>query len=133
MPDETMAIRWRSNLRSPASRIGDDVYARECSSGLIGQIEENHMAEGIKLDGHHRATVRKIFQHPVSHNIQWHDVLSLLRSVAEVTEGHDGRFKVTLGTEAETLDAPRGSDVNEQMVIDLRRMLRGAGIGPEEE
>ena len=32
------------------------------------------MAEGIKLDGHHRATVRKIFQHPVSHNIQWHDV-----------------------------------------------------------
>jgi hypothetical protein len=40
---------------------------------------------------------------------------------------------VTLGNEAETLDAPRGSDVNEQMVIDLRRMLRGAGIDPEEE
>ena len=86
------------------------------------------MAEQVKLNAHHRVTVEKIFQHPLSHNIQWHDVLSLLRSVAEVTEVHDGRFRVTLGSETETLDAPSGHDVNEQMIIDLRRMLRGAGI-----
>jgi hypothetical protein len=91
------------------------------------------MAEEIKLDGHHRATVRKIFQHPVSHNIQWHDVLSLLRSVGDVAEGHDGRFKVTLGAETETFDAPRRSDIGERMVIDLRRMLTGAGITPGSE
>jgi hypothetical protein len=89
------------------------------------------MAEGIKLNGHHRATVEKIFQHPVSHNIQWHDVLSLLESVAGVVEGHDRRYKVTLGAETETLDAPSGPDVDEQMVIDLRRMLKGAGITPD--
>jgi hypothetical protein len=86
------------------------------------------MPEEVKLNAHHRATVEKIFQHPVSHNIQWHDVLSLLEGVAVVDEGHDGRYKVTLGDETETLDAPRGSDVDEQMVIDLRRMLKGAGI-----
>ncbi len=86
------------------------------------------MADQVKLNAHHRVTVEKIFQHPLSHNIQWHDVLSLLRSVAEVTEVHDGRFRVTLGSETETLDAPSGHDVNEQMVIDLRRMLKGAGI-----
>ena len=89
------------------------------------------MAEENKLDGHHRATVEKIFQHPLSHNIQWHDVLSLLESVASVTTGHDGRFKVTLGSETETLDAPRGHDVDEQMVIDLRRMLKGASMTPQ--
>ncbi len=89
------------------------------------------MADGVKLNGHHRVTVEKIFQHPVSHNIQWHDVLSLLESVAEVSERHDGRYRVTLGTETETLDAPAGHDVDEQMVIDLRRMLKGAGIVPE--
>ena len=88
------------------------------------------MADGTKLNGHHRVTVEKIFQHPVSHNIQWHDVLSLLRSVAQVVEEHDGRLKVTLADETETLDVPAGHDVNEQMVIDLRRMLKGAGIGP---
>ena len=89
------------------------------------------MAEDKALDGHHRATVEKIFQHPVNHNIQWHDVLSLLQNVATVTEDHDGRYKVTLGSETETFDAPRHHDINEQQVIDLRRMLKGAGITPK--
>ena len=89
------------------------------------------MTDRSELDGHHRATVEKIFNHPVSHNIQWHDVLSLLQSVAVVTEERDGRYKVTLGSETETFDAPRHHDVDEQQVIDLRRMLRGAGITPE--
>jgi hypothetical protein len=86
------------------------------------------MADETKLSGHHRVTIEKIYQHPVSHNIQWHDVLSLLKSVAEVTEEHDGRFKVTLGGETETLDAPSGHDVDTQMVVDLRRMLKAGGI-----
>jgi hypothetical protein len=89
------------------------------------------MAAGGEIDGHHRATVQKIFNHPVSHNIQWHDVLSLLEQVGEVTEGHDGRYTVRLGTETETFDTPRGHDVSEQQVVDLRRMLKGAGITPE--
>ena len=89
------------------------------------------MEAGRELDGHHRTTVQKIFNHPVSHNIQWHDVLSLLQSVAVVTEEHEGRYKVTLGSETETFDAPRGHDIDEQQVVDLRRMLRGAGITPE--
>ena len=89
------------------------------------------MTEDAELDAHHRATVEKIFNHPVSHNVQWHDVLSLLQSVAIVTEGDDGRYTVTLGSETETFDVPRHHDINEQQVIDLRRMLRGAGITPE--
>ncbi len=89
------------------------------------------MVEDTKLNAHHRVTLEKIFQHPVSHNIQWHDVLSLLQSVAQVTEGHERRYKVTLGPETETLEAPSHHDIDEQMVIDLRRMLRGAGITPD--
>jgi len=86
------------------------------------------MAESSQLDAHHQATVEKILGHPVSHNIQWHDVLSLLESVGTVTEEHDGRFTVTLGSETQTFDAPRHHDIDEQQVIDLRRMLKGAGI-----
>ena len=89
------------------------------------------MTDDIKLDAHHRKTVEKIFSHPTSHNIQWHDVLSLLEAVATVDEGHDGRYKVTLGTETETFDTPRGHDIDTQMVVDLRRMLKGAGIEAE--
>jgi thiamine biosynthesis lipoprotein ApbE len=88
------------------------------------------MAEGSELDGHHRATVEKIFNHPVNHNIQWHDVLSLLENVATVKKESDGRYTVTLGSETETFDAPRHHDIDAQQVVDLRRMLKGAGYGP---
>jgi thiamine biosynthesis lipoprotein ApbE len=85
----------------------------------------------MELDSHHQATLEKIFRHPTSHNIEWHDVLSLLESVAAVSRRHDGRFAVTLGAETEILDAPRHDDIDEQLVVDLRRMLRGAGITPD--
>jgi hypothetical protein len=88
------------------------------------------MPEDRELDGHHRSTVERIFNHPVSHNIQWHDVLSLLQSVGTVVEEASGRYTVTLGSETETFDAPRHHDIDEQQVIDLRRMLRSAGITP---
>ncbi len=89
------------------------------------------MAEGGKLDAHHRATLDKIFNHPAGHNIQWHDVLSLLRGLDAVVDEHDGRYAVTLGTETETFDAPRHHDIDEQQVVDLRRMLSGAGFAPQ--
>jgi hypothetical protein len=37
---------------------------------------------------------------------------------------------VTLGAETETFDVPRHHDIDAQQVVDLRRMLKGAGIGP---
>jgi hypothetical protein len=89
------------------------------------------VAERTRLDGHHRATVEKIFNHQASHNIQWHDVLSLLQSLAVVTEENGDRYTVTLGAETQTFDAPRHHDIDEQQVVDLRRMLKGAGITPE--
>ena len=88
------------------------------------------MTDATKMDAHHRKTVEKLFSHPTSHNIQWHDVRSLLEAVAEVEEMHDGRFRVTLGDETETFDVPRGHDIDTQQVVDLRRMLKGAGYGP---
>ncbi len=91
-----------------------------------GSPAQDHSA----LDAHHQATVNKLFNHPVGHNIQWHDVLSLLRSVGEVTANVDGRFTVTVGAETETFAPLRHHDMDDQQVVDLRRMLKGAGITP---
>ena len=82
--------------------------------------------------GHHRDTVRKIFSHPTSGNIEWRDVLSLLEYVGTTTDERNGKFKVTLGSETEVLEAPRGKDIDEQMIVDLRRMLREAGLLPDD-
>ena len=86
--------------------------------------------EPAHLDGRHRDTLRKIFQHPASHNIEWRAVVSLLESVGTVTQHRDGKIGVTLGPEQEFLEPPVGKDIDAQMVVDLRRMLGNAGYGP---
>ncbi|HUN37864.1 MAG TPA: hypothetical protein VMU95_38230 [Trebonia sp.] len=83
------------------------------------------------LDGRHRDTLRQIFQHPTSHNIEWHAVTSLLEAIGSVTVRHDGKLAVKVGSELEFLDPPAGKDIDEQMVVDLRRMLAGAGYDPQ--
>jgi hypothetical protein len=81
------------------------------------------------LSGHHRDTVAKIFE--PNHNIEWREVVSLLESVGTVTHEHNGKLKVSLGPETEVFHAPHGKDVDVQTVVDLRRMLRQAGFGPD--
>jgi hypothetical protein len=83
------------------------------------------------LTSNHRDTLAQIFEHPVSHNIEWHAVLSLLGQVGAVKEEHDGSYHVTLGQETETFFRPKNKDISPQQVVDLRRMLRNAGYGPE--
>jgi len=74
------------------------------------------------LDGRHRDTLRQIFQHPTSHNIEWRAVMSLLEAV--------GKVSAKIGSELEFLEPPVGKDIDEQMVVDLRRMLGNAGYRP---
>jgi len=87
---------------------------------------------GAALDNRHRDTLRKVFDHPASGNIEWRQVLSLLEAVGSVREEHNGKFKVTVGPEIETMERPRGKDVDKQTVVDLRRMLTGAGYSPDD-
>ena len=87
------------------------------------------MVDTTHLYHHHRSTAEAILSHPVSHNIEWRDVLSLLKAIGEVNEEHDGKVKVTVGPETEVLRAPHGKDIDPQMVVDLRRMLTEAGLG----
>ncbi len=85
------------------------------------------------LNGHHRDTLAHIFRHPVSHNLEWHAVLSLLKAVGTVQETHHGNYIVTIGSETETFEPPRHKDVDAQQVVDLRRMLGNAGYGPQSD
>jgi len=79
------------------------------------------------LNNHHRDTLLKIFQHPTSHNIEWPAVLSLLVAVGSAERQHDGQYIVTVGAETEVLTPPKYKDIDVQQVVDLRRMLAGAG------
>jgi len=91
------------------------------------------MASDIKLDSHHRATRGKLFEHPTTHNLEWHDVLSLLEAVGTVTETRKGKFRVVIQSSTITMDLPKGHghDLSTEQMVDLRHLLSGAGITPE--
>ena len=59
-------------------------------------------------------------------------MLSLLDYVGTTTEERNGKLRVTLGPETEVFEPPRGKDIDEQMVVDLRRLLRQAGLTPDD-
>jgi hypothetical protein len=58
-------------------------------------------------------------------------VLSLLEAVGTATREHNGKLRVSLGSETEVIQPPAGKDIDEQMLVDVRRMLRKAGLAPD--
>ena len=89
------------------------------------------MTEPQHLSNHHRDTLRKIFEHPTSHNIEWKDVVSLLEATGTVAVSgrHAGKLEVRLGGDVEFIEQPSGKDIDPQTVLNLRKMLRAAGYG----
>lgn len=83
------------------------------------------------LSSHHRSTVEQIFNHAASGNIEWRPVRSLLEAVGTVDEEHNGHLKVTLGPETEVFHVHGEKDVDEQSIVNLRRMLAQAGFAPD--
>jgi len=78
------------------------------------------------LHGAPRATVAKLFDR--GENVEWRDVRSLLEAIGTVTERHDGKLEVALGGEKEVIRPPHSKDLDDQTLVDLRRMLRRAGV-----
>ncbi|HWG15169.1 MAG TPA: hypothetical protein VG268_18020 [Streptosporangiaceae bacterium] len=83
------------------------------------------------LSNNHRDTLNKIFAHPVSHNVEWQDVIGLLGAVGDIEERGGNKFGVTLGGETEVLHrhgSAKSLDADE--VLSLRKLLASHGIDP---
>ncbi len=78
----------------------------------------------------HTHTLQQIFQHPPSHNLEWHNVVALVKDSGTVHEGDNGSLTFTLngitGVFRPTHDKKDVSDV--QQVLDLRHFLESAGF-----
>jgi hypothetical protein len=84
------------------------------------------------MDHRHRDTLERIFSHASSGNLEWRQVESLLDALG-AQHLHNGKLEVTLGPETEVFRPPHGKDVEEQTLVDLRRLLRDAGYAPENQ
>jgi hypothetical protein len=80
------------------------------------------------LNGRHRHTYEAIFRHPAAHNLEWHDVRSLLDALADVAEEANGSLQVTRNGQMVILHAPRHKDVaTVEDLLAIRRFLEQSG------
>ena len=80
------------------------------------------------LNGRHKHTYDAIFRHPTAHNLEWHDVRSLLDALAHVIEGHSGGLQVTRNGQMLSLHAPKHKDVASiEDVLSVRHFLEQSG------
>lgn len=70
------------------------------------------MSSTTLLSGSQRHTYETIFQHPVSHNLAWHDVHTLFRQLGQVAEEPNGSLKVTRNGHVMVLHPSRSNDVS---------------------
>lgn len=79
------------------------------------------------LTGSHLRTYQAIFQHPLAHNLHWHDVHALFRHVCQVDEEPNGNLKVTRNRQTLVLHPVRTKDVSEtDEVLKLRHFLQNS-------
>ena len=81
---------------------------------------------------HHLNLLRTIFQDPVSGNIHWREIESLLHHLgATVEPSHGARFRVVLNNIEGILHHPHHSSIcTKQDIKQLREYLVQAGVSP---
>ena len=84
------------------------------------------------MNKRHRRTLNAIFAQPISGNLKWRDVESLLRSLGSVISERAGsRVAVQLNDRVAVFHRPHPSpNMDKGAVRDLRRFLENAGITP---
>ena len=83
------------------------------------------------LTGSHLRTYNAIFQHPISHNLEWRAVRSLMAKIGEAVEEPNGNLRVTRNGQVLVLHPPRTKDVSEpDEIMTLRHFLEKSEAAP---
>ncbi len=78
----------------------------------------------------HQRTLGKLFQHPMTHSMEWREVVSLLDSLGTTTEGGHDTLHATVNKVTVVLHRPRHKDVPEEQIMQIRHFLSRAGVEP---
>ncbi len=83
----------------------------------------------IQMSGTHQNTYNAIFQHPAARNLQWHDVRSMLNSISEVEEEHNGNLRFTRHGETLTVHPPKHKDLSDiEELMKIRHFLERSAV-----
>lgn len=77
-----------------------------------------------------RRVVDRIFQHPMSHNLSWRDVVALFKAAGEVEHSQSGKLVLKLGKGHLSFETAHDKDLPANDVMALRHFLIRAGWTP---
>ncbi|QVL34120.1 hypothetical protein KIH39_09495 [Telmatocola sphagniphila] len=75
------------------------------------------------LNGRHEHTYEAIFRHPVAHNLEWHDVRSLLRALGDLEEEKNDSLHFSRHGQLISFHPSQRKDVSAADVLALRKFL----------
>jgi hypothetical protein len=76
------------------------------------------------LSGPHLRTYERIFQHPISHNLEWRDVRSLFGEIGKIEEEPNGHMKITRNGHTFVLHPSGKKDISEMdEIMAIRHFL----------
>ncbi|MEP7209629.1 MAG: hypothetical protein ABI740_02225 [Alphaproteobacteria bacterium] len=83
------------------------------------------------VTGVDRRTLDTIFRHPLSHNLAWREVVSLITTIGGVEDQKNGDVAFRAGGAHLSMTRPHDKDLAPDEVMDLRHFLTRAGWSPE--
>lgn len=82
------------------------------------------MNSPASLTGTQLLTYQRIFQHPVSHILSWHEIFRMFRHLGRVEEEHNGGVKLTRNGQSLLMHPHRPKDVaEEEEIMAVRHFL----------
>jgi len=76
----------------------------------------------------------QVFQHPMTHNLEWNDIRTLFEDMGEVEQNHNGNIKLTISGHAAMFQSPNDSDVaTPEQVMQIRHLIQDSQVSGEKE
>jgi hypothetical protein len=89
------------------------------------------MKSNLSLSGSHQRTYDRIFQHPISHNLEWREVRSLMNELGQTEEESNGNLKITRNGQTLMLHPSNKKDISEMKeIMSLRHFLERSESTP---
>lgn len=88
-------------------------------------------ADWTTLSKSSRSTIEALYRHPLSHNVEWSEIVALFGKLGTVDHKPHNGIAFGIGGERHRVHKLHGNDLSGAEVITFRHMLTRAGWGPE--
>jgi hypothetical protein len=96
-------------------------------------VKPNHagnLPDALSFVCNNRATIDRIFAHPISHNLAWTEIVKMVDNFGHVETRSDNEFAFEISGAKLDIHKPHKRHLNALEVIELRHFLKRAALAP---